>query len=104
MDRPPYVRTHISQVFRNEDGSSIDDPQLGLRVRLQDFAEKGFADGGVSFDEEIFISAKELFMELCEAERETRESSSAENEGFDPEILPRCRESTPPEMLRKHAS
>jgi len=94
------------QAFRSEDGNQIDDPQAGLRLRLDDFAAKALA-GGISLDEEIFIPAKDLFTYVCEGEdgaQITRASPCPEDEvieGFEPGTRKRRRERTPPEELHE---
>jgi hypothetical protein len=89
---------HISQEFRSEDGNLIDDPQLGLQLRLEDFALKILASGALN--EEIFIPAKDLFTYLCNAERsDLRTRGSPEGEAMNPGTRKRRRESTPPEQL-----
>jgi hypothetical protein len=95
------TRAHISQEFCGEDGNPIDDPQLGLQLRLKDFALKILANGDeTALDEEIFIPAKDLFTYLCNAERsDLRTRGSPEDEAVNPGTRKRRRESTPPEQL-----
>jgi len=53
-------QTLSDQKVRSEDGTPVDNPQHGLHLHLEDFALKAFAGGEVVWDEEIFISAKDL--------------------------------------------
>jgi hypothetical protein len=92
-------RTLTNQEFRSEDGNPIDDPQLGLQLRLEDFALKVLA-GDETLDGDIFIPAKDLFTYLCKAElSDLRTRGSPEGDAVKPGTRKRRRESTPPEQL-----
>ncbi|KIX03047.1 uncharacterized protein Z518_06597 [Rhinocladiella mackenziei CBS 650.93] len=85
------------QEFRSEDGNEIGDPQAGLRLRLGDFASKVYADGSASLDNEIFISAHDLFTYLNKAEGFDRPFGvRPDYEYIEPGTRKRARESTPP--------
>ncbi|KIX08396.1 uncharacterized protein Z518_03052 [Rhinocladiella mackenziei CBS 650.93] len=88
------------QEFRSEDGNQIGDPQVGLRLRLEDFALKAYADGDASLDDEVFIPAHDLFTYLNDAEEFDRSCrASSKYKAIEPGTRKRARESTPPEEL-----
>ncbi|KIX04766.1 uncharacterized protein Z518_05636 [Rhinocladiella mackenziei CBS 650.93] len=94
------IRIDISQEFRSEDGNQIGDPQAGLRLCLEDFAPKAYADGNASLDDEIFISAHDLFTYLKDAEElDLVGRASSMYKAINPRTRKRARESTPPEEL-----
>jgi len=91
------VHTNISREFRSKDGNQISDPQAGLRPRLEDFALKAYADGDASLNDEVFISAHDLFTYLNAAEQgDLATRASSEYRAIDPGTRKRARESTPP--------
>jgi len=88
---PTAGHAHVSQEFRSED-----DPQAGLRLRLDDFTLKAYADEEASWDDEIFIPANDLFTYL-----EPPTVNTSKYKVIDPEIEVQPHESTPPEELRE---
>jgi hypothetical protein len=86
--------------FRSADGNPIDDPQLGLQLRLEDFALKAFASEETPLDEEIIILAKDLLTSLCDAEdSDLRSRGSPSRRGISPGTRKRRQKSTPPDQL-----
>ncbi|KIX09009.1 uncharacterized protein Z518_00087 [Rhinocladiella mackenziei CBS 650.93] len=90
-----------SDDFRNDDGSFNDNPDAGLRLFLEDFANGALTEKFHTPKDSTFISAESFHRYLNDAEE--RASFVKQRRGMvDPRMVPltkRRRSSTPPEDL-----
>jgi len=95
------VQTTTDQLFRDEVGNLVLDPQAGLQLQLEEFGTEAFAAKFSGLTEAIYISAETLFTFLERAEVKARRLKQSEGltRSTKPWVRKQRRDSTPPEQL-----
>ncbi|KFY05437.1 hypothetical protein V491_09128 [Pseudogymnoascus sp. VKM F-3775] len=95
------VQTVTDQLFRDDVGNLVSDPQAILELRLEDFGTEAFGAKFTDLTQSIHISAESLFQFLERAEAKARRLKQKEGlvRSTKPWVRKRRRDSTPPEQL-----
>ncbi|RMZ82805.1 hypothetical protein DV736_g6632, partial [Chaetothyriales sp. CBS 134916] len=90
--------TVANQIFRHDDGNPSIGQNLGLHLRLEDFADQKTCQQFKDIDGDIFVSCDELYQYLEEAETIAKIAESTKPER-NPRLKKRRRTQTPEEQL-----
>ncbi|TVY53880.1 hypothetical protein LSUE1_G008846 [Lachnellula suecica] len=95
------VQTVTDELFRDEEGRLVPNPQASLQLQLQDFSTEAFAPKFPDLTQNIYIAAETLFLFLERAERRARTVKLGEGlvRSFIPWVKKRRRESILLEQL-----
>jgi hypothetical protein len=88
-------------MFRDDDGKPNPDPNAGLRLGLEDFADRTMREQFPDLEGDIFIPCSELYQDLQEAET-TATIAESNKPVRNLQLKKRRRTQTPEEQLDDH--